>query len=133
MKSQAKATSVVRWVLGLILIIVTINAVGGGIYGMTGAKAVPVEWLRNSPFKSYFIPSLLLFSVVGGSALYASIAVFKKSIVDRKAAFLCCLILSAWIITQLGIIGYRSWLQPAIIITTVIIFCLTLLLPQHEL
>ena len=36
------------------------NAVGGGIYGLSGAPGVPVEWLEHTPFPSYVIPSLIL-------------------------------------------------------------------------
>lgn len=45
---------IIRYLLGAILIIVAINAFGGGYYGMAGAENVPVEWLQDSPFKNYF-------------------------------------------------------------------------------
>jgi hypothetical protein len=41
----------------------------GGYYGMAVAKDVPTEWLKNSLFHNYFIPSLILFVVVGGYLL----------------------------------------------------------------
>ena len=43
----------VRYTLGLLLLLVAINAFGGGYYGMAGAKDVPVEWLEGSPFHNY--------------------------------------------------------------------------------
>ena len=58
---------IIRIILGTLLAIIALNALGGGFYGMMGAKEIPIEWLKGSPFKSYFIPALFLFVVVGGS------------------------------------------------------------------
>src|SRR4051812_27480018 len=49
-----------RWILGSLLLLVALNAFGGGYYGMAGAPNVPTEWLEGSPFTSYFLPSLIL-------------------------------------------------------------------------
>ena len=51
-----------------------VTAVGGGIMLMTGGIEPPSAWLQNSVFASYFIPGLILASLVGGSALLAAIA-----------------------------------------------------------
>lgn len=69
----------VRYLLGSLLAFGAINAFGGGYYGLSGAEGVPVEWLEGSPFRSYFVPSVVLFVVVGGSFLFAAIAVFSNS------------------------------------------------------
>jgi hypothetical protein len=68
----------VRYFLGTLLAFFALNAFGGGYYGMAGAEGVPLELLEGSPFSSYFIPSLILFLVVGGVSLFASIAVFAR-------------------------------------------------------
>ena len=64
--------------LGILLLFLALNAFGGGYYGMAGAKDVPVEWLEGSPFNNYFLPALILFVIVGGSSLTASLLVFRK-------------------------------------------------------
>jgi hypothetical protein len=64
---------------------------------MAGAKNVPTEWLKGSPFHSYFIPSLILFVCVGGSAFFAAIAVFRRHRIARKAAFICGTIVLLWL------------------------------------
>jgi len=44
--------------------------------------------LKASPFQTYFIPALILFVIVGGSALIASMAVFRQHRLALKAAFM---------------------------------------------
>jgi hypothetical protein len=104
-----------RWILVAVLGVVALNAFGGGYYGMAGARDVPVEWLAGSPFSSYFVPSLVLFVVVGGSCLVAAVAVVAQHRLARRAAMTSGLILIAWILAQMSIIGYVSWLQPAML------------------
>jgi hypothetical protein len=90
-----------------------LNAFGGGYYGLSGAQAVPREWLASTPFADYFIPSLVLLVVVGGSLLLAAIAVFARWQTARELAFAAGAIMIGWIAAQLPILGYVSFLQPA--------------------
>jgi hypothetical protein len=39
-----------RYILGAVLGFAALNAFAGGYYGLTGAKGIPKEWLRGSPF-----------------------------------------------------------------------------------
>ena len=119
------------YALGILLAFLALNAIGGGYYGMAGAKAVPVALLKGSPFKDYFIPSLFLFVVVGGSALFASIAVFRRMAIAKKAAMISAIIVIIWLAVQVGIIGYISWMQPLTALVAVIIFILSLKLPHN--
>jgi hypothetical protein len=121
---KLKIQNLTRFLLGILLLIVAINAFGGGIYGMVGAKDIPVEWLEGGPFSSFFIPSMFLFVVIGGACLFTAIMVFRQRRIARKASFLCGLLILAWIIVQVSIIGYVSWLQPAIAISGVLILLL---------
>jgi hypothetical protein len=110
--------------LGILLAFIALNALGGGYYGMVGAKGIPPEWLKGSPFKSYFIPSLFLFLVVGGSCLIGAVAVFRNSKHARNISFFCSGLLISWIVAQVAIIGYVSWMQPAIFIFAIVILVL---------
>lgn len=114
----------IRIILGTLLGIITLNALGGGFYGMMGAEEIPIEWLKGSPFKSYFIPALFLFLVVGGSCLIGTIAVFRNSIHTRAISIFCSGLLISWISIQIAIIDYVSWMQPAIFISAVVILVL---------
>ena len=122
----------IRYTLGILLLFVALNAFGGGYYGMAGAKDVPTEWLKNSPFKNYFVPSLILFVAVGGSALFAAITVFRRHRFARKAACACAVIIFTWLSAQVILIGYVSWLQPVTAIAGVLILLLTGLLPENK-
>jgi hypothetical protein len=69
---------------------------------------VPTEWLEGSPFADYFVPSLILLVVVGGSFIVAAIAVFAGLRGGRFAVFLVAFIVLGWLTVQMSIIGYVS-------------------------
>ena len=113
-----------RYLLGAIIGMVALSSFGGGLYGMIGAKDVPLEWLEGSLFRDYFIPSLILFLVVGGFSLFTSILVIRAHPFARKIAYLDGIIILLWIVSQVKIIGYISWMQPFIAIAGFTIFFL---------
>ncbi|HEX4933463.1 MAG TPA: hypothetical protein VFV33_09805, partial [Gemmatimonadaceae bacterium] len=96
------------------------NAVGGGAYGLTGAEAIPRRWLEGSPFTSYVVPSLVLLIVVGGTQLVAAVVVARGAPVGRPASLAAAAILAGWIAVQVAVIGYVSWLQPAMAIAALL-------------
>lgn len=102
-----------RFLVGGALVVLALNAVGGGMYGLSGAEGVPRHWLEGSPFSSYFVPSLFLLLGVGGATSIAALAVLNRW---RRAGLVATgagLLTLAWIVVQVSIIGYVSWLQPA--------------------
>jgi peptidoglycan/LPS O-acetylase OafA/YrhL len=115
-----------RIALGLLLAVVALNAFGGGYYGLSGAPDIPTEWLAGSPFADYFIPSLILFAVVGGAHALAAIAVFAGWPSARRLALAAGAIVLGWLAVQIAIIGHVSWLQPATAIAGVVIVLLAL-------
>jgi len=123
-----------RYVLGSVLAFGALNAFGGGVYGLTGARAIPREWLRDSGFSDYFIPSLILIVVVGGALAAAAVALFAGT---RRAPLLAMAageVVLLWMAFQLSIIGFRSWMQPVTIAVAVMAIGLTALLgsPTEE-
>ncbi len=119
----------IRFLLGGLLAFGALNAFGGGFYGLSGAEGVPVELLEGSPFRTYFVPSLILFAVVGGSFLFAAIAVFARFRIARLSALGAGGVVLIWIGVQVGIIGYVSWMQPVTAAAGLAILVLSLLLP----
>jgi hypothetical protein len=117
---------------GILLAFIALNAFGGGYYGMSGAPDVPLEWLQGSPFTSYFLPGLFLFLIVGGTCTVGAIALFRNSMNARRVSFVCGSLLIAWIVVQVTIIGYVSWMQPAIFISGAFIITTTWFLPKHK-
>ncbi len=107
---------IVRYIVGILLVIVAINAFGGGAYGLSGAKEIPEDWLKGTPFRNYIFPSLVLIIAVGGVSLWAAFTMFMKRPIFILAGYCSAVILLVWIITQVTIIGYVSWLQPAMFV-----------------
>lgn len=121
-----------RRLLGTFLAFGALNAFAGGWFGLSGAPGVPTEWLDGSPFGTYFVPSLVLFFVVGGTLLLAAISVFTRSRNATLLSVIAGVILLGWIAIQVGIIGYVSWMQPATVIGAVLILGLASTLGSGE-
>ena len=115
----------IRWLLGSLLLLVALNAFAGGYYAMMGASDIPREWLNGSPFKNYLIPGIFLFVCVGLSSLLAGILVLKRHRLAPTASFSSATIVLLWIVVQVAIIGYRSWMQPATTVAAIIIILIT--------
>jgi hypothetical protein len=128
---EAPAVSI-RYLLGGLLLFGGVNAFGGAYYGLSGAKGVPTEWLEGSPFHDYFVPSLILLVVVGGSFMLAALAVFAALRIARLAALTAGMVVLGWLAVQLAIIGYVSWMQPTTAIAGVLVLVLASMLPQSQ-
>lgn len=111
--------------LGFLLAFVAFNAVAGGLYGLAGAEGVPLAWLEGSPFRDYVIPSLTLMVAVGGSQIVAVIAVAARPPWAGRATTAAGIILLGWIAAQVLIIGFVSWLQPAMFLAGAAIIVLS--------
>ena len=130
--ARENQSSWTRYLLGGLLAFGALNAFGGGFYGLSGAEGVPLELLDGSPFRTYFVPSLILLVAVGGSLLLAAIAVFMRSRIARPIALAAGAVLLVWIAVQVSIIGYQTWMQPVTAIAGLIILLLAALLPGGE-
>jgi hypothetical protein len=119
----------IRMLLGALLTFGALNAFAGGYYGLSGAEGVPREWLAGSPFNDYFIPSLILLTVVGGALAVAAVMVIARHHQARVAAFGAGSVVLVWIVVQVAIIGYISWMQPTTFTGGLLILLLTATLP----
>ena len=131
MNKRFVSAKLINYSLGTLLLFVALNAFGGGYYAMAGAAGVPVEWLAGSPFQDYYFPGLFLFVIVGGSALFAGILVFARHRIARKATIACGMVILSWLLVQLLIIGYVSWMQPVTGAAALTILLLTLKMPRY--
>ena len=107
--------------LALFLTFIALNAVGGGWYGMAGAKGIPLDWLEGSPFRNFFLPSLFLLVVVAGCSGLAAVSILRRWRSAGRIVAVTGIILILWILVQLLIIGYVSWMQPAVCIAGIVI------------
>lgn len=75
-----------RNALHVILIVLTaflaLTAIPGGVALVANFYAPPAEMLAGSMFKDFMIPGLSLAFIVGGSALFAAILLFRKNKFD---------------------------------------------------
>ena len=122
----------IRGLLGALLAFGALNAFAGGYYGLSGAEGVPKEWLAGTAFEDYFVPSLVLLVVVGGTLAVAGVMVFTQHQRARMAAGVAAAVLLLWIVVQVSIIGYVSWMQPATFTAGLLILVLTGLLPSSS-
>ncbi|HEU5441394.1 MAG TPA: hypothetical protein VFU88_19060 [Ktedonobacterales bacterium] len=106
---------------------VTIDAVAGvlavaGCVGLLGGGIqFPTEWLLGTPFSDYTVPALILGIVVGGSALVASaVTALAQREVGALATAAAGAVMLGWIVGELALIGYVSWMQPAMFIFGVV-------------
>jgi hypothetical protein len=114
-------------ILVVLELVVALNAVGGGIYGLTGAAGVPVELLRGSPFQSYFWPSLILLVVIGGAMLTAALLVALRPRPGALVSVGAGVLLAGWIGVQVAIIGFVSWLQPTLVAVALVMIGLSVM------
>ena len=113
-----KSVAARRWLLITAEVIVAVNAVGGAIWGLRGAKDVPREWLEGTPFDSYVVPSLILLIAIGGGMGAAATALLINHRFALELSIAAGLILIGWIVVQVLLIapnGGVSWLQPAML------------------
>jgi len=122
----------IRVILIVVEILLALNAIGGGIYGLRGAPEVPRALLQHTPFESYVIPGLFLLIVVGGAMVTAAATVLLRPRRGAWASLIAGAILILWIIVQVAMIGYLSWLQPICLVLGILICVLALLLAKRD-
>ena len=108
----------------VVQLLVMVNAFGGGIYGMAGAPSVPTAWLNGSPFESYFVPGLFLFAAIGGGMLVATVAWWRRSRLAPWISLAMGVVVVAWIVAQVAVIGWTSPLQPISLVAGAVVAAL---------
>jgi hypothetical protein len=99
----------VKRILRIVLIVLdaflAITAVAGGIGLLTGANAPSLEFLQGSPFRSYTIPGLALFVIVGGCALAATVLMLRRHPLGALASGLAGGVIIGFEIVEVLVIG----------------------------
>jgi len=70
---------IIKVFLIVMLGFLALTTIAGGIALITDSMGMPVELLEGSPFSSYTIPGLSLAVIVGGSASFAAVLLFRKN------------------------------------------------------
>ena len=87
---------------------------GGGsmIFDPTGAfLQLPIELLEFSPFNSFLIPGIILFTVNGLFNLFVGILGIRKNAMFPSLTIACGLLLTGWLTIQILII--KDFYPPA--------------------
>jgi hypothetical protein len=84
----------------------------GLIFEPSGADVgIPLELLENSPFSSYLIPGMVLFTINGLGSLVGAAASFTRYRYAGESAMALGVFLVAWIILQVYWIAFFHWLH----------------------
>ena len=118
--------------LFILLLFVSVTAILSGSAFITRPDGsllnLSVRLLQYSSFKNFMIPGLLLFIVVGGISTIALSANIIKSSKRYKWAMASAVVLCGWIIIQMILIQFFSWLHGLYLTIAVLIFILAYLL-----
>lgn len=69
-------------------------------------------WLNATPFVDFLIPGIILFIFIGIGHIFGFIITIIKHKLRFLIALVLGLILVSWIAFQVGLIGYKNFLQP---------------------
>ena len=124
---------------GILQIFIALGAVGGGLgllLDISGqGMGFSVGMLSNSPFPNYLIPGLVLFTVNGIGNFVGAFLSFRKHPFSGYAGIFLGGFLVAWILVQVWVVGWVSWLQSFMLSLGVLELALALLLQKalaHE-
>ncbi len=82
---------------------VGIGAIGGGLMAILnpqGPGGMSTYALENSPFSDFFIPGIILFTVIGLGSVFSAISVFYKIKYHGYISSIFSFALVIWIIVQ---------------------------------
>lgn len=91
--------------------LVGITAMGGGLWLMSNPSMMPLDWLEGTFFENFFLPGLILFGVVGSSAVIAALSMLMNLSSRYSASLIASVILIFWLIAEIVIIGEVHFLQ----------------------
>jgi hypothetical protein len=93
-------------------VLLSIGALVGGLILMLAPRGeilpLPLSALAGSPFDTYFVPGLILFSVIGLGPVIAARLAWTRHPVAPVAAFVVGAGLLIWVGVEVAIIGYSN-------------------------
>lgn len=102
--------------LGYLQLFVGMGGIAGGLPMILtpdgAAQGLSTEMLSNTPFADFLIPGLFLLAVNGIGSLIASYFSLKMMKEAGMLGIIFGVLLMAWIVIQVIMLGFVSWLQP---------------------
>lgn len=103
-------------ILGSLQVFIALGAIPAGflfLFDTSGSMMGASEaMLAHSPFSSFLIPGLFLFIVNGLGNGAGAVLSFKRKSQAAMAGLFLGVELCLWILIQVYMIGFTSWLQP---------------------
>ncbi len=86
-----------------------------GVIGGAGLMAdrsgewlrLPIAWLEGTPFVDYFVPGVVLFSVLGVLPLAVAWGLWKRRLWAGYGSLFVGAALGIWIVVEIQMIGYQ--------------------------
>lgn len=127
---EKKKSSLLLYLMGVLQAFIGLTAILGGfelVSDPSGAKSkLPLQWLSGSPFPDYFIPGVILLTVVGvGSTIAAAVTFFRSRYAGDVAVALATSLI-IYMTVEIWFVGLRNLLQPSYFILGVIVIILGL-------
>lgn len=101
-----------RYLLMLLLFFQGVSGLFGGTALLTdssgGSLGLPVEWLKGTPFDSYWYPGLILLTVLGMAPAVVFIGLWKDKSWSEWGSLLVGIALIIWIGVEIIMIGYHA-------------------------
>ncbi len=97
------------------LIVISLNALAAGYSFMvepSGAGLrIPLSYLQYSPFRTYFIPGLVLFTTIGLFGMLTAVLAIRKFNFYLQLVLVQGCILMGWIVIQMWLVRDVAWLH----------------------
>jgi hypothetical protein len=101
--------------LGALQAFIGLGALAGGlglVSDPTGANlGLPADLLESTPFSSYLVPGIVLFTINGAGSLLGSVATFRRLRWAGETAMALGAFLVAWILAQIYWFAGVHWLH----------------------
>lgn len=124
-----------RKILIVLEVLVGLSEVAGGVGLITGTITFPDTVLQSTPFSSFLIPALVLGLILGGTTLVAAVLLASHHPLGVLVSLAAGCLLIGWVVVQVTMIGYISFLQPLMFSLGALIFVLAAFLvwlPQRQ-
>jgi hypothetical protein len=93
-------------------VLLSVGALGGGLVLMIAPRGeimpLPLAALAGSPFDTYFVPGLILFTIIGLGPLVAAVLTWARHPVAPFLAVVVGAGLLIWVAVEVAIIGYSN-------------------------
>lgn len=99
-----------KMLIGLLLLH-AVTAMAGGILLITGNINLPADTLAHSAFPDLYFPGVILMAIVGGSALIAALAMWKRVIGAELAVIVASVVMLMWLTGEIASIRHINFLQ----------------------